>query len=170
MKPFACLLFILTVLSGCASDVARDNYGRPRMERLSPDVSISAAGQPLGIADIVALEKNGSTPQDIVWRLRAGGQRISMDAGQQTALREKGASTTLLQALREAEAQAKEADRLTAEADRLAEQRTRVEYVRALPYYRYYDPYPYWGYPTAYIGYGSGYRHSGWAGGMSWGW
>lgn len=163
-------IFGILLLAACANEGVRDSDGQPLLQRL-PEGTVIAAPQRLDAIDVVAMEKAGHPPIQILESMRSTGSRIPMNASQEKHLRDLGASSALIEALKVADARVREADRLTAEADKAAQERRRREEWEAARDY-YYDPYPSYGYPWGvypYVGYGSGY-HDGWYGGVGFGW
>jgi hypothetical protein len=173
MMRIAVYTLLCAGLSACATDVPRNASGHPRLDRVGQETAVIAQRAPLSLPDLVRMERAGAAPAEIVARLRSTGQKIAFDTGAQARLRELGASEALLNALREAEAQAKETDRLTADVDR--ERARSREYVIYRDYYAYpysYYPYsysPYWGRFHPYVGYSLGH-YRGWGSGIYWSW
>lgn len=167
LLPLACLL-----IAGCASTIGeRDQYGNPRLERLSPDAAaVQRPPRRLTLDDIVLMSRQGANADQIIERMRATGTRFDMNPEQRAELQRRGVGQPIVDALVAAEAQAQETDRLTAQADRDAQQRD--DYYRRY-YYNYYSPYyydSYWGWPRPYVGYGWSNWGSGWYGGLGWSW
>ena len=185
MKKIAVSLSICVALAACTTGLERNTAGHPSIARVGEERPVASPRAPLSLPDLVRMEKAGKPTAEIVARLRSTGQKIAFDGPAQARLRELGASETLLQALREAEAQARETDRITAEVDRAADRkiRERREYVLS-PYYDYaypypytypsytypYSYYPYWGRFHPYIGYQWGGHYGGWGSGIYWSW
>lgn len=172
-RIYTAVLLLCSVLSGCATHMGqRDAAGNPGLQRLSAEQLAEQAAQAptkLGVAEIAALARQGRSPNEIVARMRASGSRLNMDVEQQYALRKLGVSETVIGALITAEAEARRTDRVTAEADRAAIRKREEEAQREMYRSYAYDPYPYgmW-YP--YFGYSRFGHHSGWYGGIGWGW
>lgn len=167
LPPILCVA--LVACAGVSSP--RDAAGNPQLQRLDEGEAERAAqhARALNMEDVIALERRGRTPAEIVARMRATGTRFDMDAAQQAALQRRGASAALIDALVAAEAQAKQTDRFTEEADRAAARRAADEARQEA--YRAWSRDPYWwGGPYPYFGYGwYGHRRD-WYGGLGWGW
>ena len=177
MIRIAFYMLICAMLGGCVTELPRNAAGQPRLERVGEERVVHAPRAPLSLPELARMEKSGVPTPEIVARLRGTGQKIAFDAGAQARLRELGASENLLQALRDAEAQARETDRINAEVDRKARERREYVYSYAYPsYYAYpassypYNAYPYWGRFYPYIGYSWGHYHRGWGSGIYWSW
>jgi hypothetical protein len=168
--PAIASFFVALILVGCSTTGPRGNAGQPPLQRLSAGDTIAPKPKKLGVEDVAALERRGDSPDQIVARMRDTGSRLSMDATQQSRLRELGVSTAVIDALIDAEREARRTDRITKEVDRAAKERERAQRAEALwstPYDNY--PYSYWGGPSTYMGFGIGSRgYRGMYGG--WGW
>lgn len=170
MRSLYLLSLVCLALLGCATPVQRDAQGNPLLQRLDPETLASQpVPQKLGVQEIAALARQGSSSAEIIGRMRATGSRLEMNTAQQQALRERGVDEATIRALIDAEQEAKRTDRLTAEADQAAVQRAQAR--RQMYRSRYYDYYdPWWGRPYPYLGYGWYGHRRGWHSGFGWSW
>ena len=169
-KPALAILVLALGLAGCSSTAPRDRHGEPHVQRLSASDSIAPRAEKIGVGDVAAMARRGDSPDQIVAQMRNTGSRLSMDASQQSRLRELGVSTPIIDALVDAERSARRTDRITKEVDREAKERERARRAAEIwsSPYDYY-PSPYWGAPRTYRGFGIGSRgYRGAYGG--WGW
>ena len=157
MRSLVVLLLLTMLLHGCATPTVRDTDGQPVLQRWTGETVPPAK---IDIADVAALSREGYGAEQIVARMRATGSRLGMEPAQQRELQRRGVPQSTIDALVDAEAEARRVDRLTIDADRAANRR-RVEERRI-----YYQPYPY-----AHPLYGYGWhRHHGWHSGILFGW
>jgi hypothetical protein len=99
----------MLMLAGCAATPANSPG---RVERLgeAAEVRATATAQPLSLADIAALGRAGTPPEQIVERIRSTGTRHALTASQVVDLRLQGVDLRVLDHLIEAERQAVWAD------------------------------------------------------------
>jgi hypothetical protein len=161
------------VLAGCATPPGvgkRDTAGNPVVERLTPEQWTQITPQApvrISVATLVALSRQGASPDAIINRYYQTGTRLTLTHDQLAGLRKEGVDQRVLDYIASAEQDAARIDAITAEADQAA--RERVAYERAV-HAAWWGPGWGWGswrpgvFP--YAGYGWGPRGSGWYGGI----
>jgi hypothetical protein len=168
----AIIALAVLAVAGCATPPGvgqRDAAGNPVLERLTPEQWAQIGPQApvrLSVPTLVALSRQGVSPDEIIHRYYQTGTRLKLSDQQLGALRKEGVDQRVLDYIASAEQDAARIDAITAEADQAA--RERLAYGRAL-YAGWWGGCG-WGcwrpglFP--YAGYGWGTAGSGWYGGI----
>jgi uncharacterized protein (DUF433 family) len=169
----ALIAFAVLAIAGCATSPGvgqRDAAGNPLLERLTPAEWAQIGPQApvrLSVQTLIALSRQGVSPDEIIRRYYQTGTRLELTEAQLAALRKEGVDQRVLDYIASAEQDAARIDAITAQADQAAQ--ARLAYDRAL-YAAWWGGYPYGGYwgPSVfpYAGYGWGRGGSGWYGGI----
>jgi hypothetical protein len=159
----------LALLAGCASNASRE----PEIKRISPEELERIMPKPvpnLTLDEIVKLSKEGSTPEQIIDKIKVSNSRYDLTPSEALALSKRGVDAKVLDYIYQAREQALREGFADEINKREKEKKLEQERLRREMQLRSYDPYwgygysPYWGYRPFYgpgFGYGFGYRH-GW--------
>jgi hypothetical protein len=156
-------------MAGCATTGNQE----PPITRISPEELEQIMPKPvpnLTLDEIVQMSKAGSTPEQIIEKIKATNSRYDLTPSEAVALSKRGVDAKVLDHIHTVREQALRegfADEINKrEKEKKEEQQRLRRELRS----RYYDPYwgygysPFWGYRPYYgpgFGYGFGYRH-GW--------
>jgi hypothetical protein len=165
MKRFTPLLLavmaaLVAALSGCASPTSTATPASA-LERMTPEqlAALKPVANPvLPLADVIALSKAGTTPADIIARLRDTQTLHVLSAQQIVDLGRQGVDQAVIDYMVDAQEKARQSRLLTELADRDAEQARKLDKARQRA------PNPgYYGYGgMGYGGFGYGYPRYGW--------
>jgi hypothetical protein len=154
---------LLAMLSGCAANTVQE----PQIERISPEELERIMPKPLPnltLDQIVELSKAGSTPEQIIDKIKASNSRYSLTPSESLELSKKGVSAKVLDYIQAAHEQAIRdgfADEINKREKQKRQEQERLRREYQLRYQPFYDPFWY-GYgfgPSWRYRYGPGFHY-----------
>lgn len=165
-------LIAMLVLAGCATTAPQE----PQIQRISPEELEQIMPKPvpnLTLDEIVRLSKEGSSPEQIIEKIKSSNSRYDLTPSQSVELSKQGVDAKVLDYMYAAREQALRegfADEINKREKEKKLEQDKLKRDYQWRSQQYYDPFwgygysPYWGYRPFYgpgFGYGFGYHH-GW--------